>query len=163
MFCSYACSYQLTKPQPPESTHPTKATPSKHNAKTKGRSLNIDSSASLEAPQRSFLNLVQQSNFYSENRLEPRIGSPEADALFGQEDAIKTFIKARSKGRSIYTLLIDKPSYTCQLCKSRKGSLVRALSCVRSHLDHRPFRCPGAQSDCKTCNDFRGYVYLTLL
>jgi hypothetical protein len=59
--------------------------------------------------------------------------------------------------RSLFTLFVDRPHYRCLMCHTHKSSLSRALGCVRSHLEHRPFRCMG----CQSCNSINGWVLET--
>ncbi|PVF91016.1 hypothetical protein CPB86DRAFT_664742, partial [Serendipita vermifera] len=59
--------------------------------------------------------------------------------------------------RSIYRLFIKNKDIQCRLCGLTKFSAARALSCVRSHLNHRPFHCSGPSVGCKICSETLGY------
>jgi hypothetical protein len=129
-----------------------------------GRQPNMALAASLEPSLLSLFRLVLASDFYSDNRLEPSIGTVEGDALLSQDEELKSYVQSRFAGKSVYTPFIEEPFNKCRICNSTKTSPIRVLSCVRSHLDHRPFRCPGIGEDCRRCDPVYGCVcFVTLL
>jgi hypothetical protein len=71
-------------------------------------------------------------------------GCPPIDFSNSKQSLLTVFV-GRSAGR---------PS--CLFCDKPKDSIPRALSCVRAHLQLKPFRCEG----CQSCNGENGYVYL---
>jgi hypothetical protein len=68
----------------------------------------------------------------------------------------------RSRGKSIYYVFIEEGTNRCRICEMKKTSLYRAIACVRTHLQHRPFKCLGASMACKTCGPQMGYVHSVL-
>jgi hypothetical protein len=104
---------------------------------------------------RSCLDRLLQSRFYRENDHEPTIGSLEGDLILGGIPtmlALSPLLMWRI-GESIYIAFIDIAERRCLLCGTVKRSIPIALSCVRSHLNHKPFRCPGKSSGCNLCID----------
>lgn len=99
----------------------------------------------------SLLLLIKGSTFYADGRLEPTIGSEECDELLANSTVLPFSTIPKLKGKSIYWLFMDEKSKICLLCGLKKGSQGRVLSCVRSDLGHRPFRCPGIDGGCKRC------------
>jgi hypothetical protein len=105
----------------------------------------------LDARLHSLLLLLKKSAFYVEDRLEPSIGSDECNVLLAGITAYPLTFTRGLEGKSIYSLFINTQERTCRICGSIKGSPVRAISCVRSDLGHRPFHCPGIKEGCKRC------------
>jgi hypothetical protein len=102
---------------------------------------------------RSCLDRLLQSRFYRENDHEPTIGSLEGDLILG---GIPTILASSSHlmwrmGESVYIAFVDIAERRCLLCGTIKRSIPAALSCVRSHLNHKPFLCPGKSSGCNLC------------
>ena len=97
------------------------------------------------------LSLLAGSLFVSTHQPEPTIDSADGQALLSQIACIPDCPSTASQKThiSIYVLLLDIPKRKCLLCGSSKSSLDRAIGCVRSHLNHRPFVC-GVQSACCT-------------
>jgi hypothetical protein len=105
----------------------------------------------------SCLNRLLQSRFYLENDHEPTIGSYEGNLILG---GIPTMLASSPLlmwriGESIYIAFMNTAERRCLLCGSVKRSIPTALSCVRSHLNHKPFLCPGKSSGCKLCGEGR--------
>jgi len=55
-------------------------------------------------------------------------------------------IASENLDSSLFVVFADSSNNLCRLCGSHKRSLSRVLTCVRSHLGHRPFHCTGCQS-----------------
>jgi hypothetical protein len=128
----------------------------------KGSRLNLVSDLPLDPPLRSLYELIKRSDFYLENRLEPKIGSQEWNAILEQDEEVVAYVNPQLMGKSIYTHFLKGSPHKCRICDSTKGSLVRAVACVRAHLDHRPFYCLGAEDGCKRCDRTHGYAHLEL-
>jgi hypothetical protein len=100
-----------------------------------------------------FLGLINGSLFLWLNQMEPLIASDEGKELLKMVSYLPgfpPFVSLESK-QSIYTLLVDIETRKCLICGSVKVSLERAVCCIRSHLDHRPFVCGGQPIGCLTC------------
>jgi hypothetical protein len=102
---------------------------------------------------RRLLLAFKESQSYLCDQLEPILGSQEAERLLAQIeiDSCKFIIGRDRAGKSILLVFIDTTSISCLMCGKAKGSLERALGCVRAHLGYRPFWCSGASVGCKTC------------
>jgi hypothetical protein len=100
--------------------------------------------------------LVKNSPFCLEDKLEPTLDSVEGQAMLEKMDDLEIISALRVQRKSIYYLFIDEKTSRCLFCESKKSTPKRALSCVRSHLNHRPFQCPGESVSCKWCNESRG-------
>lgn len=120
--------------------------------------IKIPLEASLEPSILSLLRDVQNSSFLSENQHEPSFGTADADLLLGGHDDLKLRLNSQLKGKSIYHLFLDDQHRKCLLCGINKTSTSRALACIRSHLDHRPFSCLGSPSGCRKCSAEKGYA-----
>jgi hypothetical protein len=122
-----------------------------------GHPVNIPLESTLEPAFRDLLDLVRNSGFYLRDEHEPIIGTEEGDAFLAQSDKIQEYLgqslRSQVRDKSIYHLLIDEKSTRCRLCGASKSAPVRVLQCVRAHLDHRPFHCPGIGEGCKRCTD----------
>ncbi|PVG01060.1 hypothetical protein CPB86DRAFT_781964 [Serendipita vermifera] len=101
--------------------------------------------------------LIIKSPFYIKNQLEPTLDSDEGKAMFREIDDWEILPGQRGHGKSIYYVFIEEGTKRCRFCGAHKGSLYRALACVRSHLDHRPFQCSGSKMGCRICGDEVGY------
>ncbi|PVF92209.1 hypothetical protein CPB86DRAFT_226409 [Serendipita vermifera] len=109
---------------------------------------------SLDLENQRLMEYIHGADFYKCNLPEPKLGSPEADAILFYLDIFHsaTFPSGRIKtGRSLYTLLTDSAQYKCMMCGSTKKSAQRAVDCVRAHIGHRPFWCGGWKSGCSIC------------
>jgi hypothetical protein len=116
----------------------------------------------LEPFLRYFITLIQKSTFCLDNRLEPTVGSEEGTRLLSQSEGVKLYLDSYSNWKSVYTVFVEEASNRCRICNSSKSAYVRAVACVRSHLDHRPFACSGIEGECRRCPDTDGYVHLIL-
>jgi hypothetical protein len=114
--------------------------------------------ASLDPKLRALLRLIPNTAFYAENRLEPNVGSEEGLQLFVQVDGLQSSLKFKLRGKSIYRLFVEETTKRCRLCGVAKGTQTCAVACVRSHINHRPFRCLGLKDGCRRCNWRNGYV-----
>jgi hypothetical protein len=127
-----------------------------NNRATRGGGAPILLDAALEPRLHSLLQSIRNSSFCVENRHEPKIGSEEADQLFNNDDELRRQAYSKLKGKSIYYLFLEEQSRKCVLCGAKKTSTTRAVSCVRSHINHRPYGCPGIKGSCRKCNPQRG-------
>ncbi|PVF92396.1 hypothetical protein CPB86DRAFT_717564, partial [Serendipita vermifera] len=107
---------------------------------------------------RSLLHAIRRSNFCVRNQHEPVIGTQEAEDLFCNNEDVRQQVNSKLRDKSIYYLFLDEQHRRCCLCGCTKTSATRAISCVRSHLGHRPFPCPGAEGGCRRCNSQKGYA-----
>ena len=102
-----------------------------------------------------FLKWIVGSLFLFTNELEPTLGSDEGQLLLGKVSWISDYpypcTHLTDASDSIYVFLADIPTRKCLMCGSSKTSLSRAVCCVRSHLDHRPFVCGSSSSGCLSC------------
>lgn len=155
---SYRNSLEILTPGSPHSSsaHASPRTPVETTSTGRQPSMNL--AASLEPNLRSLFDIILASDFYLENRLEPLIGSAEGDAFLFQDEDLKFYVQPRFAGKSVYCPFIEEQFNKCRICNSTKTSPIRVLSCVRSHLDHRPFRCPGIAEDCRRCDPVYGYA-----
>jgi len=100
------------------------------------------------------LSLTSLSPFVLNHRLEPTVDSEEGQALIQNirylPDCPTTALQWSTL--SIFTLFVNFQHRRCLLCGSKKTSLERAVGCVRSHLDHRPFICGIHSVRCASCN-----------
>jgi hypothetical protein len=102
-----------------------------------------------------FLELIKASAFIEFNELEPSINSEagQAQALLravSNHDGCPP-IPDRDSNHSVYLLMVDRLTKKCLMCGKPKSSLQRAITCIRVHLNHRPFFCGGDSSGCLTC------------
>lgn len=103
------------------------------------------------SPEDRLLHHILRSPFYQKDELEPTIGSDEASAiLYGPKGCgiLPTF---HARRKSLYYFFMDYSSFKCLFCGSSKTSYQRAVTCIRAHLDHRPFQCRGREVGCLTC------------
>ncbi|PVF92215.1 hypothetical protein CPB86DRAFT_769635 [Serendipita vermifera] len=114
----------------------------------------LNSSSSLDHNRRQLLEYILDTDWYRNDTLEPKLGTPEAHNILFCMNVFHnvTFPPTRIRaGRSLYTLLTDPATYKCLMCGSTKKSAQRAVECARSHIGHRPFRCRGWRSGCNIC------------
>jgi hypothetical protein len=87
------------------------------------------------------------------------MGSEEGHQLFLQVEGLDFSVGLKHRDKSIYHIFMEEETKRCRLCGVNKGSHIRAVSCVRSHINHRPFRCVGLKLGCRKCDDrINGYV-----
>jgi len=100
--------------------------------------------------------LITQSHFIKAHQLEPSIDSSEGQALLKNVWNLSDCppMASQKSNLSIFALLVDLNARRCLICGSTKISLDRAIGCVRSHLDHRPFVCGGEPAGCARCKDY---------
>jgi hypothetical protein len=101
---------------------------------------------------RSLLDRVLEASFIHDHHLEPTQDSIEGWLIMGDDfvDRGSSSTHSPAPCRSIYLPFIS--GHMCLFCGSTKGSISRALGCVRSHLGHRPFHCQGRSGDCTACD-----------
>jgi hypothetical protein len=99
------------------------------------------------------LGLIRGSGFLLMNNLEPSIDSDEGQELVRKVAYLSGYpsIPSQLSSSSIFTLLVEFRERRCLMCGYVRTTLERAIGCVRSHLDHRPFACGGLSSGCLTC------------
>ncbi|KIM22612.1 hypothetical protein M408DRAFT_282907 [Serendipita vermifera MAFF 305830] len=97
--------------------------------------------------------LVKESPFILNNQPEPVLSSEEGQTLVRAVLHVPDCpeVAWQKSDRSIFTLFVDCKAYKCLICGHKKTSLERAVGCVRSHLRHRPFACPGEAFGCTSC------------
>jgi hypothetical protein len=102
------------------------------------------------------LDLIIQASFIKAHQLEPSIDSSEGQVLLKNVWDLPDCppMAFQKSNLSIFALLIDLNVRRCLICGSAKSSLDRAIGCVRSHLDHRPFVCGGEPAGCFRCRDY---------
>ncbi|PVF92212.1 hypothetical protein CPB86DRAFT_791367 [Serendipita vermifera] len=111
-------------------------------------------SSRLDVRCRRLLEYVLNQDFYKYDVEEPKLGTIEGTAILRHMDTVYgvSFSQGQIKtGRSLFTLLTGRSSYTCLICGTTKTAAQRAVDCVRAHLDHRPFQCTGFISGCRLC------------
>jgi hypothetical protein len=128
---------------------------SNHDATDRDTRHPVHHSSSLSKALVHLLNLIKVSHFIRLDQLEPIINSKEGDSLLSSVYNLPGCppISKRHDNRSIYSLLIDPLLKKCLICGKEKRSSVRAMSCVRGHLGHRPFTCGGEPTGCRICTD----------
>jgi hypothetical protein len=100
------------------------------------------------------LDLIKASAFIWFNELEPSINSQAGQdllRLISPYDECPP-VPDRDSTHSIYILMVDRPKNKCLMCGQTKDSTQRAITCIRGHLDHRPFVCGGYSAGCLTCD-----------
>ncbi|PVG00148.1 hypothetical protein CPB86DRAFT_824599 [Serendipita vermifera] len=105
----------------------------------------------LELNLRTVIERIKRSAFYVDNTLEPTVGSQEGATLLAGCCPPGFLGRRGVTGKSIYQVFINDTDNTCGLCGQSKTTNGRAISCVRAHLDHRPFCCPGPEGGCLKC------------
>lgn len=95
--------------------------------------------------------LMLNSEFVQSGQLEPTIGSEEGGLFLKQIENELGHPPAVTHNNtlSIFTLLCC--GFRCLLCGDTKRSTQRAVGCIRSHLNHRPFVCKGRSDKCIAC------------
>lgn len=126
------------------------ATPSRggNNTTTFGRDSHFPNDALSE-----LYRIIKVSSFVLNHQLEPVLSSEEGRTLVKAILYVPDCPNAawEDSDRSVFTLFIDCKAYMCLICGRQKTSLERVIGCVRSHLGHRPFICPGAVVGCASC------------
>jgi len=112
----------------------------------------------LEPRLQSLLRLIIEAPFYKNDSLEPTIGCEEGTKLLAKSNLQGIGSNPKLISKSIYRLFVNEEKRQCLLCGAIKTTHGRALSCVRSNLDHRPFHCIGIDGGCGRCGDNNGYV-----
>ena len=100
-----------------------------------------------------FLRAVTTSFFLLKNQLESIFESDEGQSLLGKVSWIPNCPSTHlmEGGDSIYMFLVDVLTRRGLICEFIKTTLGRAVACIRSHLDHRPFVCSGSSRGCLSC------------
>ncbi|KAG8784807.1 hypothetical protein FS842_000756 [Serendipita sp. 407] len=111
----------------------------------------------LSASLQQLLLLILESSFYVGNTLEPTIGSQEWKSLVSSIDDWDERLEIGLRRKSIYYLFINEGTKECRLCGLQKSAPIRAVTCVRRHIDHKPFQCSGDMEDCRLCDQQRGF------
>jgi hypothetical protein len=102
-----------------------------------------------------FVDLIKASAFIWLNELEPFINSEAGQDLLR---AVSDYhgcppIPGRESNHSVYILMVDRLMKKCLMCGQTKGSLQRVITCIRGHLNHKPFVCGGDSAGCLTCGE----------
>ena len=114
---------------------------------------------------RLFLDTIFRCSFYEDDRLEPVVGTKEAEQLLAQvrshfpEDPrfhprhLSPAVDSEARdAQSIFMLFTENNQ--CLICGSQKDRTGRALGHVRSDLGHRPYHC-----NCEKCAQSAKYVF----
>lgn len=109
---------------------------------------------------RACLDLVLQAPFLLADELEPALQTLDGFLAIG----------AAAINPPLYTLLgsifhvfLDHTGKTCLICGAVKRTNARAVGCVRAHLNHRPFACPGGILGCVKCVPGIRYVLYSFI
>jgi hypothetical protein len=102
-----------------------------------------------------YLDLINDSFFKWLDLPEPTLDQEEGRRLLEMVSCLPgcPLVPERYRRRSIFILLVDCAEKKCLVCGVKKGTLERAISCVRTHLNHRPFLCRGRSIGCRTCGE----------
>ncbi|CAG8750815.1 1242_t:CDS:2, partial [Acaulospora colombiana] len=111
-----------------EDPHPTTHSPEELHTE-------VPLATPLETPLASLLRAIQISKFVKENRLEPNLGSPEANEFLELNGASQVQVDSTLRGRSIYFLFIEDKQKKCRVCGGTKSSATRAVECMRDVLN----------------------------
>jgi hypothetical protein len=107
---------------------------------------------------RKLLDCILHSTFIHDQACEPRITDDYSKYVLRQiSDLIGCpRIDFSMSKQSLFTLFVGKSGLRpcCLICDKSRESIPRTLGCVRSHLQHKPFRCEG----CQSCNEKNGFV-----
>ncbi|KIM21137.1 hypothetical protein M408DRAFT_29802 [Serendipita vermifera MAFF 305830] len=100
---------------------------------------------------RAFLDEIMSSGFLHDQTREPLFSEPAGRSMVAGIAGLAGCPSVASGhwDQSIYILFLEgtKPgTKRCLLCLSERSVLSRSIGCVRNHLGHRPFRCPGCQA-----------------
>ena len=100
--------------------------------------------------------LIKESYFVLRHETEPSISDDEGQALLSIISRLPgcPSIAMRHLDRSIYTLLVDRQARRCLICQNEKATVERAIGCIRSHFNHRPFVCRGEVAGCMSCKKY---------
>jgi hypothetical protein len=101
---------------------------------------------------RALLDRVLGASFIRDHQLEPTQDSIEGRMIMGDNHGFSSNHSPAPCG-SIYRLFLSGDEHTCLFCGSIRGSISRAVGCVRRHLGHRPFHCQGRLGGCTTCHE----------
>lgn len=93
----------------------------------------------------SCLKRVLSSAFLHSQEREPTIDSFEGRLIRGLSVSTRRVPSQSTTKESVYLIFVDRRSHTCMICGKKKGTNMRAVSCIRYHLNHRPFHCSGCQ------------------
>jgi hypothetical protein len=113
-----------------------------------------DEASSLSLIHRKLLEWILDADCYKYHLPEPRLGTEEGDAIFRhleETNDIQFPHHGSRQGVPLSSLLTDSARHQCLLCDSIKTTSQRAVECVGSHLDYRPFWCGGYTARCFTC------------
>jgi hypothetical protein len=113
-----------------------------------------DETPSLPLMHRKLLAWILDADCYKYHLPEPRLGTEEGDATLRhleETDDIQFPHHRLRRGAPLSSLLTDSARHRCLLCDSIKTTPQRAVECVGSHLDYRPFWCGGFTAGCLTC------------
>ena len=104
----------------------------------------------IQQAMRDLVHRIQLSTFFINKRLEPFLGTLDANALMGVASS-ELWIGYGTKGKSIYSLFIrvDGEHCECLWCGDvQRGKLLRAIGHFRAkHLRHKPFACGLVHAD----------------
>jgi hypothetical protein len=102
------------------------------------------------------LDLIIEAHFIKTHQLEPSIDSREGQALLRNVWNLPGCppMAFQKSNLSIFALSVDLYGCRCLICGSAKTSLDRAIACVHSHFDHRPFVCGGGPVGCVRYKDY---------
>jgi hypothetical protein len=110
--------------------------------------------SSLSLMHRKLLAWILDADYYKYHLPEPRLGTEEGDAILQhleKANGIQFPHHRIRRGSPLSSLLTDSARHQCLLCDSIKTTSQRAVECVGSHLDYRPFWCGGYTAGCFTC------------
>ncbi|KAG8814981.1 hypothetical protein FRC19_001348 [Serendipita sp. 401] len=116
---------------------------------------------SRKPDQESFLKGVLQSEFYYKDLMEPK---ENCRSTCRGSSTIGVGMGGSRDERSIYYRLVEKVKvkykwwYKCCVCGELKSTSGRALGCVRSDLNHRPYVCQGSPMGCIKCPGYDGFA-----
>jgi hypothetical protein len=101
-----------------------------------------------------YLDLINCSLFKWLDLPEPTLNHEEGRGLLEKISYLPgcPLVPERYRSRSIFILLVDCATKKCLICGVMKGTLERAIGCVRAHLNHRPFICGGNADGCLACD-----------
>lgn len=105
---------------------------------------------------RGLLDYVLPSAFISDQVLEPFLADRHSIQILERIICLPQCppVDFGNSKRSLFTLFVDNASPRCLFCGLSKRSLPQVLGCVRSHLNHKPFKCAG----CPLCNPVNGHA-----
>ncbi|KAG9031083.1 hypothetical protein FS842_004305, partial [Serendipita sp. 407] len=110
-----------------------------------------DGSIRPDPDRRNLFETVLKSEFYSEQKLEPVLGTLDATIILSSAGT-PALANDAPPNVSIFVLFIDREENMCLICGKTCAALERLLGCVRRHFNHRPFSCGGGTEGCATCS-----------